>query len=137
MDFGFHVLEEEVLEERDLPEFDRISVLGFARVVQEKELENYGEYRVVGLDVLLSRVEDRERVCDYLHEILRDRASYLINTYPTFQFPLRHGRIETWNDTPKIVTPEGEEVPLHLIFGSMSSPESHPKWFWHQRNVES
>jgi len=137
MNFGFHVLEEEVIEDRDLPEFDKISVLNFAKIVRNKELENYGEYRVTGLDVLLSRVEDPEVVCDYLHEILRDRANYLVNTYPTFQFPLKHGRIETWNDTPKIVTPEEDEVPLHLIFGSMSSPESDPKWFWHQLNVES
>jgi len=137
MDTGFHVLEREVLEEHGLPTFQEISVVQFLKLIRNKKLINYEDYTVYGLDRLVSDIENQERLCNYFHNILRDHVNYLVNSENTFQFPLKSGKIKIGAGNPTIAVSKNEQIPMHKLFGAMTSPESDPNWFWHQLNVES
>lgn len=136
---GFHVLEESIAKEDEVPKLNRISFVKFLKLVKNKDLEKFSDYTVSGMETLVSNVEDKERFLKYVKDLLTERSPYLTGTGSIFQIKIDESKanIEIWDDMPVINHKEGEKTSLYKMFGSMEMYEDNPNWFWQQLNVES
>ncbi|KXB04549.1 hypothetical protein AKJ49_01970 [candidate division MSBL1 archaeon SCGC-AAA382A03] len=134
---GYHVMEKKVIEERDISTHKSVSILNFLKMVRNEEIEQFEDYTVYGLEDILSAIENRNKLIEYIHELLREKAPFLVGTGAMFQFVVERGDIEIWSNKPSLKFKDGEKIQLHKIFGLLESPEDDPNWFWHQLNVES
>lgn len=139
MEIGYHVLEKKVLEKHDLNTYERISMVQFLKLVHERELSDYQDYTVIGLDQLFAGVDDPKDMSYFIYELLRNRASYLVNKQNLFQFVIKieGASIQRWDGEPKVVFADDRQISLNSIFGTMEPPQDDPNWFYHQLNVQS
>lgn len=134
---GFHVMEERVLDEEEISTFNTISVIRFLKLVQDRKVGQFEEYTVYGLEDLFANARDPESLAQYIHQLLRVKANFLVNSSSLFQFILKQAEVQIWQGNPIIKLRGNRKIYLHQIFGSMESPQDNPNWFWHQLNVES
>lgn len=134
---GFHILEKDVVDEKKLSTFRPISIIKFLKIIKNKEVEQFEDYTVYGLEDLFSNIEKKVDLEKYIRKLLVERSPFLVNKGCMFQFLIKRSNIEIWENKPIIKLIGGDNIQLHKIFGSMESPEDHPNWFWHQLNVES
>jgi hypothetical protein len=138
MQYGFHVLEQSVVDEKGVYLSERkISIIHFLQMIEMKHLEKYEDYVILGLEDLLAEIESEEEVIAYLNGLLREHGNYFYNKQNIFFFVIERGDIEIWDDRPLLKLRGGREVNLQDIFGAIVSYEDDPNWFWQQLNISS
>jgi hypothetical protein len=129
LDIGYHIMTEEAANEHG--EFDeQMSVVEFLRHVERQDDLPY-DVTVYGLDDLLLSARDPEDICEYVHSILRDRASFISHQNPCVQFVVED--IEYWDEV--VLPAEDEKIELSQIFRSME--KSSAGWYTSKLNVIS
>jgi hypothetical protein len=121
---------EEAVEEQG--QFDsQMSVVEFLRHVERREDLPY-DVTVHGLDDLLLTANNPDEMCEYVHSILRDRASFISTQNPCVQFVV--DEIEYWRD--EAILPAGDdEIELRNIFRGVE--KSGAGWYESNLNVIS
>ena len=138
MKYGFHVLETSVAKDKELLLTERrISIVRFLQWVQSESLEKYEDYVILGLEDLLSGVEDQQAMASYLNDVLREKGNYFFSKQNIFFFLIERGEIEIWDDRPMLQLRGDREINLQEIFGAIESYEDEPNWFWQQLNISS
>lgn len=138
MKYGFHVLETSVAEDRDLFLSEkRISIICFLQWVQSEKLERYEDYVILGLEDLLSGVEDRQVLASYINHLLKEKGNFFFNRQNIFFFLIERGEIEIWDDRPMLKLQGDRDINLQDIFGAIENYEDDPNWFWQQLNISS
>jgi len=136
---GYHVVEEDLVEEMEVEGLEEISFVKFLKLVRDKEVEKFKDYTVTGLETLVCSVENKERFLKYVKDLLTERSPYMSSTTDVFLIKIDKSKanIEIWNDKPVINHKDGGRTSLYDMFGSMDSYEDNPNWFWQQLNIES
>ncbi len=136
---GYHVIEDDLIDEIDVKEPHKISFVEFMKLVRDKDVEKFEDYIVTGLETLVSNVEDKERFLKYVKELLTERSPYMSATTDVFLIKIDESKanIEIWNDKPVINHKDGGRTSLYDMFGRMEMYEDNPNWFWQQLNIES
>mgnify|MGYP006284785349 CR=1 FL=1 len=138
MKYGFHVLEASVAEERDLFLSEKqISIIRFLKQVESESLEKYEDYVILGLEDLLSGIEDHQAVASYINHLLKEKGNYFFNKQNIFFFLIERGEIEIWDDRPMLKLRGDRDINLQEIFGAIENYEDDPNWFWQQLNISS
>jgi hypothetical protein len=129
-DIGYHVVDEEALEDGE--EFEeRMSVVEFLRQVDDMNDLPY-DIAVYGLDSYLRGAEDPEEISEFIHDILAERVNFLMTNNPRVQFVV--DSVEYWDEP---VIPDGDDrIGLNTIFrGSLE--QVGPGWYSSNLNVTS
>lgn len=138
MNYGFHVLEKSVAEDKDLfLNEKKISIIRFLQCVESETLEKYEDYVILGLEDLFSNIENEQAMASYLNNLLREKGNYFYNKQNIFFFLIERGEIEIWGDRPKLKLRGEREINLQEIFGVIESYGDDPNWFWQQLNISS
>lgn len=129
LDLGFHVHSEETVERHGT--FDEeMSIVEFLRRVKRTQSLPY-DVTVYGLDDLLRGASDPLVACEYVHDVLRDRANFLMTENPRVQFVVSD--VEYWDEP--VLRNEDEEIPLNEIFHGIEQEGSG--WYYSNINVQS
>ncbi|QGX93444.1 hypothetical protein EI982_00970 (plasmid) [Haloplanus rallus] len=129
-DIGYHVVDEETLEDGDRFE-EKMSVVEFLRRVDDMSDLPY-DIAVYGLDSYLRGAEDPEEISEFIHDILAERVNFLMTNNPRVQFVVDN--VEYWDEP---VLPDGaDRIELNIIFrGSLE--QVGPGWYSSNLNVTS
>ena len=129
-DIGYHIVNEEALEDGDRFE-EKMSVVEFLRRVDDMSDLSY-DIAVYGLDSFLRAAENPEEISEFIHDILAERVNFLMTNNPRVQFVV--GNVEYWDEP---VLPDGDDrIELNTIF-SGSLEQVGPGWYSSNLNVTS
>lgn len=131
LEIGFHVMAEKSDAFDKYGTFeDQMSIVEFLRRVDRMD-DLPMDVSVWGFDDYLREVEGPERMCEEVHEILRDRVTFLLNHQPIIQFVVED--VEYW-DGP--VIPDGDDkIDLDIVFHGLE--QNGPGWYSKNLNVTS
>jgi len=129
-DIGYHVVDEEALEDGNRFE-EKMSVVEFLRRVDDMSDLPY-DIAVYGLDNYLRGAEYPEEISEFIHDILTERVNFLMTNNPRVQFVVDN--VEYWDEP---VLPDSDDrIKLNTIFrGSLE--QLGPGWYSSNLNVTS
>ena len=129
MDLGFHVHSEEAVQRHGTFD-DEMSVIEFLRRVTRMNSLPY-DVTVYGLEDFICGANSPRDACEYIHNVLRDHANFLLTENPRVQFVVDD--LEYWDEP--VFRDGNDEIPLRDIFHGIEQEGSG--WYYSNINVQS